>query len=129
MLLDTSVLIAAERGRLDLDEVVVRVAGRVVISAVTASELFLGVQRRPPGLAQARGDRDVTAILTVLPVIPVDLDVARVHAALRAELGDRGLALGAHDMLMGATALAHDFALAALGRAFDRVPGLVVHHW
>ena len=129
VLLDTSVVVAAERGKLDLDRLVSSVAARVAISAITASELVLGVLRRPAGLARARGERDVAAMLSVLPVVPVDLEVARVHAALRAELGGRGLELGAHDMLIGATALAHDFELATRDRAFTRIPGLVVHCW
>lgn len=129
LLLDTSVLVAAERGQLQLESLLATVSERLVISAITASELLLGVLLRPSGLARVRSERDVATMLSVLPVIPVDLEVARVHAALRAELGGRGQMLGAHDMLIAATALAHDYELATRDRSFDRVPGLVVHHW
>jgi uncharacterized protein with PIN domain len=45
-LIDSSVLIAAERGRLQFDEIAVRYSQEdVAISAVTASELLHGVHR------------------------------------------------------------------------------------
>src|SRR6266540_3142705 len=52
---------------------------------------------------------------------------ARRHADLWAELAKRGRMIGPHDLLIGATALAHGYALATLNRReFRRVPGLVL---
>jgi predicted nucleic acid-binding protein len=53
------------------------------------------------------------------------LPEARRHAELWAELASRGAPIGAHDMLVAATALANAFELATLNRGeFERVPGL-----
>ncbi len=129
VLLDTSILVADERGALDMAGHVAEGVAEIAISAVTASELLLGVARRPLGVARVRAERVVETVLAGVRVLPVDMAVARVHAAVRAELQRRGQVLGAHDMLIAATALAYDYELATRDRAFDRVPGLVVHHW
>jgi predicted nucleic acid-binding protein len=69
----------------------------------------------------------VETILASLPVIALDLRVARVHARLFADLAQRGQAIGAHDLLIAATALAHSGAvLTANLREFGHVPGLDV---
>lgn len=47
-LIDTSVVVAAERGTLDL-EAVVRTADEFAMSTVTVSELLHGVHRAPRG--------------------------------------------------------------------------------
>ena len=50
---------------------------------------------------------------------------ARRHAELWAELAIEGMMIGAHDMLIGATALARGDALATLNqREFSRIAGL-----
>ncbi|MBV9818664.1 MAG: hypothetical protein JOZ07_09975 [Solirubrobacterales bacterium] len=53
--------------------------------------------------------------------------MARAHADLWAHLVDRGQLIGAHDLWIAATAIAHGFAVAT-GNADDlqRVPGLLV---
>ena len=129
VLVDTSVLVEADRGRLDLSAVLQAAATDAAMSVITASELLAGAARMAPGLARMKTERRVEALLDLLPVIPLGLDVARVHAGLVADLERRGQSLGTLDLLIAATALAHEYELATRDRAFDRVPGLVVHHW
>lgn len=131
LLLDTCIVVAAERGEIDFARLADRtLAGRpVAISAITAAELLAGTARRPSGLARTRAERTLEDLFKAVTVVPVDLDVARVHAALGAELAGRGATLGAHDLLIAATALSLDYDLATRDRAFERVPGLVVHLW
>jgi tRNA(fMet)-specific endonuclease VapC len=63
-------------------------------------------------------------------VLAFGLPEARRHAELWAELMTRGTMIGPHDLLVGATALAHGHALATLNRReFARVPGLVLREW
>jgi tRNA(fMet)-specific endonuclease VapC len=130
-LLDSSVLIAAERRRLDL-EVVLRNHGseRVAIATITASELLHGVHRAATPEQRARRDAFVEQLLSRLPVFPLDLVVARVHARLWAELAARGSVVGTHDLLIAATAIAAGGAVATRDqRSFPRIPGLTVHLW
>ena len=127
ILLDTSLLIAAERGELDLREATGDT--EVAMAAVTAHELSRGVGRLSVGLSRMRAERWLEALLDVLPVVPYDQEVARVHAALWIDLSRRGLTLGPYDQMIAATALHLDFGLATRDRAFGRVPGLVVRSW
>ncbi len=53
-----------------------------------------------------------------------------MHARLWAELLGRGESVGAHDLIIGATAIAMDFQVATVNaRDFQRIPGLRVQIW
>jgi predicted nucleic acid-binding protein len=53
-----------------------------------------------------------------------------VHARLSAELAAKGSPVGAHDLLIAATALAMGYDVATRDdRSFPRIPGLQVLHW
>ena len=69
----------------------------------------------------------VEHLLAELHAIPVTARIARVHAEVWAELEQRGEKIGAHDLWIAATAIAHWLAVAT-GNAdeFRRVPGLRV---
>ena len=96
------------------------------ISVITVSELLHGVYRAT-GARRARRSAFVEHLLAGLQAIPISEPVARVHADIWAQLAKRGQAIGAHDLWIAATAIAHGFALAT-GNApeFRRVPGLRV---
>jgi len=127
-LIDSSVLIAAERGDLSLDAFTVRYAEEdVAISAVTASELLHGVHRARTSNQRHRRQAFVEGLLAQLPVIAFDLTVARVHASLWADLAMRGVVVGERDLMIGATAIAKNYAVATRdGRSFSKIPGLNV---
>ena len=125
---DTNVLIAAERGRVDFSGLLdVYRTDALCLSAISASELLHGLHRaQTPTIAQRR-KLFVEFILALFPIIPFDLKVAYSHAAIWAELGSRGQLIGAHDLIIAATALALDYSVITLnGREFGRVPGLHV---
>ena len=128
-LIDSSVLIAAERQTLDWVGFSRRYGDDgLAISAVTASELLHGIYRAGTALQRHRRQAFVEGLLAHLPVISFDLTVARVHASLWAELAKRGIAVGERDLMIGATAVARNYALATRDeRSFPRIPGLVVH--
>ena len=125
MILDTSVLVGAERGRSRLDRLVGD-EDDVAIAAVTAAELWVGV-----ALADARRrPRRATFVEQVLATIPVedyDLEVAWAHAALLAAARRAGRPRGAHDLLIAATAIARERALVTMDRrGFEDIEGLEV---
>jgi len=130
ILIDTSVLVAAERGQLDLERLRARLGGEeVAIASITASELLHGVHRLR-GAGRARSDVLVERLIDRLPVVDFDLAAARVHAALSAELRSRGTAAGAHDLLIAATAVLLDYAVATRDlRSFPRIKGLKILPW
>lgn len=129
VLIDTSVLIALERGALDLDTVVADPEEPLALSAVTAHELLRGVARLATGVRRARSERWLEALLNSVPIIEYDLDVARVHAALWAEMSASGRALGEHDQMIAATAISLGYDLATRDAAFDAVPDLALRRW
>ena len=101
VILDTGVLIAIERGRLDVDAVLG--IDDAAIAAITATELLAGVERADEAHRQARAVR-VEAILSSLPVEPYNVAIARVHARLAVEATAKGRTRSANDMMVAATA-------------------------
>ena len=130
-LIDASVLIAAERGQLDLDALGAQRGGvELAIAAVTASELLHGVHRAVEPERRAKREAFVERLLAIVPVLPFDLTAARIHARVWAELAGRGITVGAHDLLIAATAMASGCTLATRDqRSFPRVPGLSIEAW
>ena len=127
-LIDSSILIAAERRTLDLDSIMATHGEEPVgIAAITASELLHGVHRAATAAQRRRREAFVERLLDVLPVFPFDLVTARLHASLWASLAAQGASIAPHDLLIGATALAVGFRVATRdGRSFGRIPGLEV---
>lgn len=131
LLIDASSLIAVERGELDLEAALAGALDEeVAMAAITASELLHGVHRLKGGVKQAKAERFVERLLDRVPVIPFDIDAARVHARLGAELAAKGAAIGAHDLIIASTAVAIDFAVATRDlRSFPRITGLTLRRW
>lgn len=128
LIIDSTVLIARERRRLDAakffgdhpDE-------EMYLAAITASELLHGVFRADTAKRRKAREEFVEDILARIETIDFDLAIARRHAELWAGLERAGEPIGAYDMLIAATALHYDHAVATLNAAeFRRVRGLRV---
>jgi len=129
-LIDTSVLIAIERGDLDLARVRSDDDEELAIAAITASELLHGVHRLRGAVARTRAERFVEHLLDVIPVVPFDLDVARIHARIDAELSAAGAAVGDADLMIAATGVWLDYRIATRDlRSFPKIKGLTVVRW
>ncbi len=128
---DSSVIIASERGQLSMDELRERLAAdSVAFAAITASELLHGVHRAETTARRQRRHDFVERLLNRVPILPFDLDVARRHAALWADLARAGSPIGAHDLIIAATALTYQLTVATRNvREFGRVEGLSVDRW
>lgn len=69
-------------------------------------------------------------ILRRFPVVEFDLEAARIHAGLWAQLAAVGKRVGAHDLMIAATAMALDFQVAtADARDFPQIPNLRLQLW
>jgi tRNA(fMet)-specific endonuclease VapC len=125
LILDTGVLIAAERGKLDLPELIGH--DDPAIAAITAMELLTGVNRSQGEFRDARA-LHVEALLSVLPVENYTVEVARTHALLAVHARRSGRPRGAFDLIIAATAAATGRTLvtgdAAAG--LSELPGLTV---
>jgi tRNA(fMet)-specific endonuclease VapC len=126
IVLDTSVLIAAERGLLDLPALFSAYPEETFhLSSVTASELLHGVERANTPERRHKRSNYVEAVLQRLSILPFDLEVARCHAKIWAALEVSGKVIGLHDMLIAATALQNEHMLATLNQdEFQRITKL-----
>ncbi len=126
VLIDTDLLVDLERGiRSPAVDAALGDEGRA-ISVITVSELLHGVLRAG-GAAQIRRRAFVEHLLAGLEAIPITEAVARMHAQIWADLSARGTPIGAHDLWIAATALAHGFGVATRNHThFGRIPGLRV---
>ncbi len=131
VLIDASVLIDHERGRVDVAaHVMDRKEDGFFLSVITVSELLHGVHRAGDTRRKAKRSAFVEAVIDRFPLLPVDLPTARLHAELWADLATAGTLIGSHDLWISATCLAHDLSLATSNqREFERVPGLSVEDW
>jgi tRNA(fMet)-specific endonuclease VapC len=126
LVVDTNVFILAERFGNEIDFTAWHDFGDAYISAVSVSELLVGVHRANNEERRARRQAFVEAILTAIPCLDLTAGVARTHARLIAEL-PRNQTIGAHDALIGATAVHHGFALLTDNvTEFQRLAGLQV---
>ena len=131
ILIDSSVLIAWERHRLNLQSQLAQYAeDDFAISAITASELLHGVHRATNPAQRRRREAFVEGLLARLPIISFDAVAARIHARLSAELAADGTAVGSHDLIIAATALTKGYIVTTRDeRSFPRIPGLSYLRW
>jgi predicted nucleic acid-binding protein len=126
-MVDANVFIHFERRSVPLDLSVWEPSEDVFISVVTVSELLMGVHRADNEARRKRRSEFVEAILAGVSVLDFTIAVARRHARLYAELWAEGRMIGAHDMIIAATALHHDLSLLTENvEEFSRVAGLRV---
>jgi len=123
VILDTGVLIAIERGKLDVDAVLG--ADDAAIATITAMELLVGVERADQAHRQARAVH-VEALLSSLPIEPYNLGVARVHARLAVEALSKGRPGSGYDVMIAATAAATNRTLLTTDASagFDHLTGV-----
>ena len=123
VILDTGVLIAIERGKLDVDAVLG--VDDAAIATITAMELLVGVERADEAHRQAHA-LHVEALLSSLPIEAYNLGVARVHARLAVEAMSKGRPRSAYDMMIAATAAATNRILLTTDAdaGFDQLTGV-----
>jgi tRNA(fMet)-specific endonuclease VapC len=127
MILDADVIIRAERGDFDLRGwTKVRVSEDFQIAAITVAELWHGVER---ATASYRDEREafVRRVVDSLQILPYTETTAYEHARIWAELDASGRMIGYHDLIVAATAMECQSAVATFNeRHFSRVSGLQV---
>ena len=131
VLIDSSVLIHFERSGTDLSTYVEgREEEEAFLSVISASELLHGAHRVRNKRIKAKRLAFVEGVLASLPILVIDLQTARSHSQLWADLAARGRMIGGHDSWLAATCLAHVVRLATSNlREFNRVSGLDVEEW
>jgi len=97
------------------------------VSSVTRAELLYGARR---SARVAENLRLLTGFFAPLVSLPFDDACAEEYGALRATLAAAGQPIGPNDLLIAATALAHDLTLVTHNlREFSRIAGLKIEDW
>lgn len=115
LLIDTSVLVAAEAGVADLDALLPDPDAPIAIAAITLAELEVGVEL---ARSRARSRRRAFAdwVRDEIVVVPYDAATAQHHASLLAHCRRTGTMRGAHDLIIAATARATGRTIVTLDR-------------
>lgn len=106
VILDTGVLVAAVRGRLDVTAFAAE--DDVALPAVALAEYLTGVELDHDPARQAAQQAFLDDLLAVTPVIDYTPAIAARHATLLAHVHRTGHPRGAHDLIIAATAQATD---------------------
>jgi predicted nucleic acid-binding protein len=126
-MVDTNVFIRFEKTRQPIDLSSWDASAAIFVSAITVSELLIGVHRADTEERRARRSLFVEAVISSIDVLEFDLDSARLHAEIYAALAQTGQLIGAHDLLIAAIARRHNLSILTDDVAeFSRVPGLHV---
>lgn len=126
VILDTGVLVAAVRGRLDLAAIAEE--DDVALPAVALAEYLTGVELDTDPARRAVQQAFLEDLLAVTPVVDYTPDVAVQHAVLLAHVRRTGRPRGAHDLIIAATARATDRLLVSTdaNAGFTDLPELKV---
>jgi tRNA(fMet)-specific endonuclease VapC len=132
VILDSSILIAGERRRGTVREILSRVRaaqGEVdcAISVVTVVELTHGIYRAKTDTDRGRRRAFSEELRRDLVIHPVTVHIAELAGRIEGEQAARGVSIAFEDLLIGATALSLGYAVATSNpRDFERIPGLSV---
>lgn len=132
LILDSSVLIAAERkgrnARQALTNIASRAAGEeVAISVVTLIELAHGAARADSPERKAMRRQFLRELTSAVPVHPVTVPLALRAGQIDGESTARGVRIALSDLLIGVTALELGYRVATANvRHFSMVPGLEI---
>jgi predicted nucleic acid-binding protein len=132
VILDSSVIIAVERKRQTVEDLLMcveRVFGEIeiAISAVTLAELVHGVARAKTTDIRVARRAFIDELKKHVPVHPITENTAEIAGQISGEQAANGVTLPAENLLIGASAIEQGYAVATLNtRHFQKLPGLQV---
>jgi tRNA(fMet)-specific endonuclease VapC len=125
VVIDTSVIIAAERGKIDFAQL--ETDQQIYISTITVTELLVGVSRANTEDRRIKRSAFVEHIIASIAALPFSVEEARIYAQILGNLFAEGITLGTHDMIIAASAIANGYSVLTMnGRDFKRIKGLEV---
>ncbi len=128
VILDTSVLIEAERQEFEIDKFTENREEEIFgLSVITVSELLHGVYRTDSTKRRLRRSAYVEKVIELFPICVFEISIARIYAELWSDLSKKGIRIGAHDLIIGSTALSLGFSVVTNNiRPFERIEGLKI---
>ena len=132
LILDSSVVIAAERRGETVEQLIERVITttgdqEAALSAIGLTELIHGIYRAQSPQIRQRRESFITELLADLTVYPYTKETALLAGEIDGEQQGRGVVIPFSDLLIGATALSLGFKVLTVNlRDFERIPGLLL---
>jgi tRNA(fMet)-specific endonuclease VapC len=102
-------------------------AGELAMSVVTYGELRVGAEKsdRYPATLDA-----LEVFTQMVPVVPMELEVARFYSQVRLDLERRGKIIGTNDLWIASHCLQLGLTLVTNNeREFSRIPNLRIENW
>ena len=125
IVIDTSVLIDIERGRIDVGELIKYKS--IYMSSITVTELLVGAQWVQRASSRVKKLSFCEKVIDSISSLPFGLAEAKIYAQIMIELRSAGITIGIHDMLIGATAISNNLPILTLNtKDFKRIPGVEV---
>jgi predicted nucleic acid-binding protein len=132
LILDSSILVAAERGSESVSAILKRVQAahgetESGLSVITIIELTHGIYRAKSDTDRERRHTFTEELCRDMTVHPVTVEIAQLAGKVEGEQAAQGVSIAFEDLLIGATALHLGYAVATLNvRHFRLIPGLSV---
>jgi predicted nucleic acid-binding protein len=128
VILDTSVLIEAERREFQIEKFTEKREDEAFgLSVISVAELLHGVHRADSKKRRLKRSAYVEKVIELFPIYAFEVSAARIYAELWSDLAMKGIQVGAHDLIIGSTALSLGFSVATYNmRHFDRIEGLKI---
>jgi tRNA(fMet)-specific endonuclease VapC len=102
-------------------------AGDLAMSVVTYGELRMGAEKSDRYPASLRA---LEIFIQAVPVLSMDVEVAKFYANVRLDLQKRGQIIGANDLWIAAHCLQLGLTLVTNNeREFSRIPNLTIENW
>jgi predicted nucleic acid-binding protein len=130
LILDTGILIASERRRESVEDILRRVRALhgeidIALSTVSVVELTHGIYRARNDADRERRRIFAEGVFQDIVVHPVTLEIAQLAGKIEGEQAAQGIAIAFEDLVIGATALHLGFDVATLNvKHFKLIPGL-----
>ncbi len=126
--LDTNTVIYFFKGMGTVaDNLLAHPASSIFLPAIVIYELEVGIAK---STMPDKRRQQLQKLISSVNLLPFGLKDARRAAQIRADLERLGTPIGAYDILIAATALAHGATLVTHNkREFRRVDGLVLQDW
>lgn len=131
-MLDSSVLIAAERERRPVSELLALVSAEhletdILLSSISVMELEHGWHRANTPEVSTKRRRYLDEVFAILPVESFTREMGVLAAKIDAEMKKVGMVIATADLLIGTTALHYGYAIGTRNiRHFKMIPGLQV---
>ena len=128
VIFDTSEIITLERNRQKIEEII---QGRedefFGIRVITVAELLHGVERANTETRKIKRQAFVEKVIEFFPVHNFDVTIARIYARIWATIEKKNLTVGAHDLIIAATAISLNYTIVTSNiRDYKKIEGLKV---